>query len=288
MNEPISLKGQTIIITGASDGVGAATARILHKRGAKVVIVGRSPQKTRAVAAELHTDYYVADFACLDDIRILATALFKNYPKIDVLINNAGLIWNKRTTTVDGHEMTFQVNHLAPFLLTNLLKQRLIDSHARIINTSSKGNNFKRAHVDLNDLEHERSYDALDAYTTSKLENIMFTKELARRWGRYGVSTASFHPGDVASSFGTQGTLAVRLFMKSPLKHILLISPEEAADTPTWLASTKPGVDWQSGEYYVKRKAAPYNAQADDQAICEGLWQASAKSVPLKSLESSV
>lgn len=282
MGELTMLKGQTIIITGASDGVGAATARALHKRGAKVVVVGRSPQKTRAVAAELHADYYIADFTHLDDVRTLAATLLKNYPKIDVLINNAGLIWSKHTVTTDGHEITFQVNHLAPFLLTNLLKQRLIDSHSRIINTSSKGNNFKRAHVDLNDLEHEASYDALSAYTTSKLENIMFTKELARRWSKYGVSVASFHPGDVASSFGTQGTLAVRLFMKSPLKHFLLISPEEAADTPTWLASTKPGVDWQSGEYYVKRKAAPYNSQADDQVICEGLWQASAKSVLLK------
>lgn len=274
-----TLKGQTIVITGASDGVGAATARALHARGATVVIVGRSPQKTKSVAGELHADYYIADFAQLDDVRALAAKLLKNYPKIDVLINNAGLLWNKRTTTVDGHEMTFQVNHLAPFLLTNLLKQRLIDSKTRIINTSSKGNNFKRARVELDDLEHARTYDALGAYTTSKLENIMFTKELARRWGKYGVSAVTFHPGDVASSFGAKGTPAVRLFMKSPLRRLLLITPEEAADTPTWLASTTPEVDWQSGKYYVKRKAAPYNPQADDQAVCEALWDASAKLV---------
>jgi NAD(P)-dependent dehydrogenase (short-subunit alcohol dehydrogenase family) len=111
----------------------------------------------------------------------------------------------------------------------------------------------------------------------------MFTKELARRWGKYGVSTVAFHPGDVASNFGEKGTLAVRLFMKSPLKRFLLISPEEAADTPTWLASSTPEVDWQSGDYFVKRKAAPYNLQADDQEVCKALWDVSTELVRFNS-----
>jgi len=279
MSKGKTMQDQIVVITGASDGVGAATARALHTLGARLVIVGRSPEKTKVIADELQSDYFVADFARFADVRELATKLLKRYPKIDVLMNNAGLIWNNRTTTVDGHEMTFQVNHLSPFLLTTLLKKRLIDSQARIINTSSKGNNFKRAHVILDDLEHERSYDALSAYTTSKLENIMFTKELVRRWGSYGVHAVSFHPGDVASSFGKQGTLAVRLFMKSPLKKFLLISPEEAADTPVWLASSRPDVDWKSGDYYVKRQSSVYNSQADDEELSAALWRVSEKLV---------
>jgi NAD(P)-dependent dehydrogenase (short-subunit alcohol dehydrogenase family) len=180
--------GRTIVITGASDGLGAAAAKRLSGSGEDVVVVGRSPQKTKAVATELGADYLVADFTDLAQVRALAEELLARYPRIDVLANNAGGFMGEREVTVDGHEKTFQVNHLAPFLLTTLLLDRLVESQASVLNTSSK------------------------AYGDAKLENILFTKELHHRYHAAGISTAAFHPGSVASNFGNEaGSRMIRL-----------------------------------------------------------------------------
>jgi len=268
------LVGQTHVITGASDGIGAVAAKTLSQRGAKVVVVGRSPEKTRAVAQAAGGDPLICDFAHLDQVHQLAQSLLAHYPHIDVLVNNAGLIWgNQRTVTPDGHEMTFQVNHLAPFLLTNLLKNRLLESKARIINTSSIGNLMGK--VNLADLQHEKHYQAFRVYGTTKLQNILFTTELAKRWGQQGIQTAAFHPGPVATQFGNQGSAGVRLLYHTPLKNLLLISPEKGADTLIWLASSEPGKDWRSGSYYVKRKLGKVNKQVHDPQLAAGLWERS-------------
>ena len=147
---------RTIVITGASDGIGAAAARALAASGDRVVIVGRSPQKTEAIAAELGADHFIADFTRLADVRALAAELLRRYPRIDVLANNAGGIMGARELTADGHEKTLQVNHLAPFLLTTLLMDRLIESRASVINTSSAANRFGR--LNLDDLGNARKY----------------------------------------------------------------------------------------------------------------------------------
>jgi len=267
---------RTIVITGASDGIGAAAARALSSAGDRVVIVGRSPQKTEAIAAELGVDHFIADFSRLDEVRTLAAELLKRYPRIDVLANNAGGIMGDRELTVDGHEMTMQVNHLAPFLLTTLLMDRLLVSRATVINTSSAANRFGR--INLDDLDNARKYSANKAYGDAKLANILFTRELHRRYNARGLVTAAFHPGIVATSFSANSTSIMRFVYQTALKR-MLITPEKGADTLIWLAGTAAGVDWQSGEFYEKRRVQSANRQAADAGLATALWERSADMV---------
>jgi NAD(P)-dependent dehydrogenase (short-subunit alcohol dehydrogenase family) len=268
------------VITGASDGIGAAAARRLSRSGEHVVVVGRSVTKTLAVAAELGADSYVTDFAELHQVRQLAAALLERYPRIDMLANNAGGIMGQRRSTVDGHELTFQVNHLAPFLLTSLLLDRLVESGARIVNTSSAANRFF-GHLDIDDLDAEIRYAASKAYGDAKLANILFTKELDRRHGKRGISTAAFHPGNVATNFSSESDHAMRLVYQTPLRHLVLISADKGADTLVWLANARPGVDWTSGEFYRKGKVFRANKQAYDPLLARELWDRSTEMVAL-------
>jgi len=279
---------RTIVITGASDGVGAAAAERLHRSGEHVVVVGRSPQKTAAVAGRLGVDHFVADFAELSQVRDLAQQLLDRYPRIDVLANNAGGIMGaQRAVTVDGHEKTFQVNHLAPFLLTTLLLNRLIESSASVINTSSVGNRLF-GNIDITDLDHEREYKAQRAYGDAKLANILFTKELHRRYHGSGISTAAFHPGPVATNFGADsGDGMLKFVYHTPLKNLALIGPEQGSDQLVWLASSNPGTDWISGEYYARYKPGRPNKQANDPALAEQLWERSLDMITIEDRENS-
>lgn len=272
---------QTIVITGASDGIGAAAARHLHSDGHSLVLVGRSSEKTQRVADELGAPSFVADFADLAQVRDLAAWLAAEHPRIDVLVNNAGGIFGDRARTVDGYEKTLQVNHLAPFLLTNLLMPSLLAASARVINTSSVAARlFGR--IDLDDLDNERRFSANKAYGDSKLANILFTKELHRRFHSAGLSAAAFHPGPVATSFAAGSRSPMRWIYQTPLKKIAgLISPEEGAATLVWLAETEPGLDWESGEFYEKLRVAKTNPQAADAELARGLWERSAERVGL-------
>lgn len=265
-----------MIITGASDGIGAAAARELSSRGNTVVIVGRSPEKTAHVADSLGADYFIADFSKLSEVRRLAAELRERYPRIDVLANNAGGIFGDRTITEDGHELTIQVNHLAPFLLTTLLMDRLVVSRARVINTSSVANLSGR--IDIDNLDLASGFSPGKAYGNAKLDNILFTKELDRRFATEGITTAAFHPGVVASNFASESTSPLRVIYRSVLRHTL-ISNEKGADTLVWLATTAPGSDWTSGEYYIKRKPARANRQADDSRLASALWEKSVELV---------
>jgi NAD(P)-dependent dehydrogenase (short-subunit alcohol dehydrogenase family) len=270
---------RTIVITGASDGIGAAAAARLSRSGENVVVVGRSEAKTTAVAAQLGADHFVADFADLSQVRALAKQLLERYPRIDVLANNAGGFMGSREVTVDGHEKTFQVNHLAPFLLTTLLADRLVESGASVLNTSSVGNKLF-GHVDIDDLDAEHGYRASKAYGDAKLENILFTKELHRRYHGSGISTAAFHPGNVASNFGSEAQAWwIRAAYRTPIKHLALIGPERGSDELVWLASAVPGVDWTSGEYYVNHKVAQPNPRACDPVLASELWDRSMEMV---------
>lgn len=268
---------RTVVVTGASDGIGAAAARMLAHQGDNVVLVGRSPARTRAVAAEIGAKYHVADFTQLDQVHGLAAELQGQYPRIDVLINNAGLIAGaQRALTADGHELTFQVNHLAPFLLTMLLKQQLVSARGRVITTSSRAGAVRIARVIVDDLDMADHYSAARAYRASKLANVLFTRELARRWGPLGVSAAAVHPGMVRSSFGRSGSAAVRLVaFYSPLR-LVMRSPERGADTLVWLSASVPGQDWQSGGYFADRKPAAANPAAGDPQLARELWERSA------------
>lgn len=268
------MSGRTIIITGASDGIGAAAARELSARGDTVVVVGRSPQKTAAVADELGVDHLIADFSRLDDVRALAATILERYPRIDVLANNAGGIMGDRELTVDGFEKTFQINHLAPFLLTSLLSERLVSSRATVIATASVANRLY-GHLDLDDLGNERAYSPNKAYGDAKLANILFARELDRRFGDSGIASVSFHPGVVRTGFATESTSPMRFFYNA--FGFFLLRPAKGADTLVWLATTTPRRDWKTGGFYTKRKLDfTTNPQADDAALASALWERSA------------
>ncbi len=269
------MSDKVAVITGSSDGIGAAAARLLKAQGAQVAIVGRSPQKTKEVANELNAPYYLADFTRLEDVRTLAAQLKKDFPRIDVLANNAGGIMGDRTLTVDGHEMTIQVNHLAPFLLTSLLLDTLIASRATVIATSSRVHTGA-GKLDLEDINLERDYSRMGAYSKAKLMNILFTKELHRRYHPQGIAAAAFHPGVVRTSFSAEFGGGYSLIYTTFIKNFL-ISPAKGADTMVWLATSEPGKDWQPGEYYHKRKTKQPSKKAQDAKLANDLWELSAK-----------
>ena len=268
---------KVIVITGASDGIGAAAARSLAQAGHQVVVVGRSPEKTNRIAAELRADSHVADFTDLGAVRELAATLQAKYPRIDVLANNAGGVPSARSrqVTVDGHEMAFQVNYLAPFLLTNLLLDRLTESKATVISTSSSGNRLGR--IDLTNLDSEKRYRGVNAYNNAKLAEILFARELDRRYRSQGLASVAFNPGNIASGFAQVPGDANHWVTQTPriVRRLLLSSPEKGADTLVFLAEGTAGADFPSGEYFVKRKVARAKRQAYDTGLAAQLWDRS-------------
>ena len=270
------MKGKTVVLTGASSGIGAAAARELAALGATVIAVGRSPERTAAIAAELGTAPVVADFARLDDVRTAATAILAAAPRIDVLAHNAGGLISHRTTTVDGHEATFQTNHLAPFLLQHLLADRLAASAAngpaRVIATSSVGHRFARLRLDDLDWQRRR-YRSLAAYGTAKLANILFARALATA----GVDAYSFHPGNVATAFAADNWFPVGWIYRTPLRSRLLIPTEAGAAPLVWLASA-PTLPAPAGTYFDRFEVGRVRA-GDLDRLAAGLWERSAELV---------
>jgi NAD(P)-dependent dehydrogenase (short-subunit alcohol dehydrogenase family) len=263
------LAGQVILVTGASSGIGAAAARELHQRGATVHVAGRSPERTAAVAASVGTEPIVADFAKLADVREAAAQVLARCDRLDALVNNAGIWVTRRQETQDGHELMFQVNYLAPFLLTALLKDLLVASApARVINTASVAN--LNGFVRLHDLENKSYFFGYTVYGTTKLEDILFTRELARRLAGTDVLAACFHPGGVATDLG-RGTLIGAAY-QLPLSRMLMKSPERGADTLVWLA-TQPADRLKPGGYYSNRRPGLLNPQAHSGALARELWE---------------
>jgi NAD(P)-dependent dehydrogenase (short-subunit alcohol dehydrogenase family) len=264
---------RTIVITGASDGIGAAAARRLSRNGEKVVVVGRSQSKTIAVATELGADYFVADFADLSQVRALSDKIRSEYPRIDVLANNAGGMAREIQMTADGLEKTYQVNYLAPFLLTTQLLDVLVESGAIILNTTSSSQNLL-PRVSIADLENTARRRPSIAYALTKLAIILFTMELHRRYHASGLSAATFHPGFVNSNFGEASGSRLLHFMQHsvPVTARFIATAEQGADQLVWLASSTPGVDWTPGEYYSKQKIAKANRAAYDPLFARELW----------------
>lgn len=265
---------QRIVITGASDGIGAASARQLRARGFEVVIVGRSPEKTKALAQQLGAPCHLADFAKFAEVRRLIQEL-SQYDRIDVLANNAGTIRPERRMTEDGFEETLQINHLSPFLLTMGLMDKLTASRARIIQTASRAANHFGGHFDLDDLGGERRYSPWSAYGRSKLCNVLFTRELYRRYGSEGIAAVAFHPGVVRSNFGSDAMPALRLLYHTPLKYTFTISTEASARRLSALVEGTPGEDWQSGEVYAGKKPMHVRFKDGNGSIALALWEMS-------------
>ncbi len=267
------MTARTIVITGASDGIGASAARTLSKQGEQVVVVGRSAEKTAQVAKEIGADHYVADFAELAQVRRLAEQLKEKYPRIDVLANNAGGIMGRRELTVDGHEKTFQINHLAPFLLTHLLAERLKQSApARVVTVSSDAQRMGR--IDFDDLQGERSWSGQRAYNQSKLANVLFTYELARRLRGHGVTANTLHPGIVRTGLGAEDPGRIQR-MITPFMR-LLKSPEEGAVTSIHLASATE-LDGVTGQFFAGRRPRRSSRRSYDEAAAARLWDVSCR-----------
>jgi NAD(P)-dependent dehydrogenase (short-subunit alcohol dehydrogenase family) len=268
---------RTIVVTGASSGVGLAAAKRFAELGDHVAVVGRNPQRLGAAMAEVRAaatgpepTEFRADFDKLDDVRRLAGELREAFPAIDVLANNAGGMVRRYTRTSDGFEATIQGNHLAPFLLTTLLRDRL--GGGRVVNTASDAH--KRNNLDPDDLVGSAGdYSSWRSYGAGKAGNILFAAEAARRWPE--VFSVSFHPGVVRTNFGAGA--AIKFFYKfAPF----LVTPEKAGELLVWLATT-PAAELTDGGYYEGHKLTAPGGKAGDPAMAERLWAASAKAVGL-------
>jgi NAD(P)-dependent dehydrogenase (short-subunit alcohol dehydrogenase family) len=267
---------RTIVITGASDGIGAAAARRLRDAGHTVVVVGRDAAKTARVAGEIGAEHHVADFARLGDVRRLAVDLAAAHPRIDVLANNAGALHESFAMTADGFERTFQVNHLAPYLLTRLLLGNVLAAGGSVVWTSSAIVHTRRT-VDLDGFgvpDPVARYRPLRTYGDAKVAALLVMAELHRRYHDQGLATAAFHPGVVGSSFSADGEGIVGWFYRSRLKSWLLVSPERGADGLVRLAGGDPGVDWEPGRYHERGRPARRTPPAlADAALAAAVWE---------------
>jgi NAD(P)-dependent dehydrogenase (short-subunit alcohol dehydrogenase family) len=265
------------MVTGATSGIGAVTARELAGLGATVLVVGRSPRKCRRQAERLaaltgsRVEGLVADLSSQQEVRRLAHDFRSRFPRLDVLVNNAGSYFMTRQLTVDGLERTLALNHLAPFLLTNLLLDLLVASpSARVVNVSSSAH--EQGTIDFEDLQFRQRYDRLEAYARSKLCNLLFTYELARRLRGTRATANALHPGVVATNLGIDnGWLRVKL--RNLLKRSMM-SPKEGARTSVYLASA-PEVEGLTGRYYFECKEVRSSEASHDLAASERLWRVS-------------
>jgi NAD(P)-dependent dehydrogenase (short-subunit alcohol dehydrogenase family) len=273
-----AMQNKICMVTGATSGIGKATALGLARRGAIVIIVARNAEKATATATEIReatrnetVEFMLADLADLSQVRKLAETFKARHDHLDVLVNNAGAIFLRRELSADGYEKTFAVNHLAPFLLTNLLLDELRASpSARVINVSS--DSHERAELDFNNLESEKRYGAMRVYGKSKLANIYFTKELARRLAGTSVTVNALHPGFVGTNMSTNNGWFAKVVMR--VLSLIALTPEQGAGTSLFLA-TSPEVHGVSGEYFVKAKLTPTSATSHDREVARRLWQVS-------------
>ena len=262
-----------VVLTGATRGIGEAAAVALGGQGVELALVGREPGRVAAVAARARqagaaaaVTEYTADLTLMADVRALAAQLLEGHPHIDVLANNAGALFASREETSEGLERTFALNHLAPFLLTELLRSRL--EGGRVVTTASDAH--KAGRLDLDDLQSKQGFSATRVYGTSKLCNIMFTRELARRAPELHANC--FHPGVVRTGFGKNDGGIIKLLVT--IAGPLLRSPAKGARSLVWLA-TAPAAAALDGEYVRDEKIITPSAQACDDTLAAGLWEES-------------
>ena len=283
------MKGQTVVVTGGNSGIGLETAAALTAMGARVLLTARNADRGRAAVAEIadrtpgaRVQLVVFDLADLSSVRRGAAEILEQAPRLDVLVNNAGVVLSERRVTVDGYEATFATNHLGPFLLTNLVLDRMrASAPARIVNVASTAHNSARKGIPFDDLQSEGRYRGMRVYGQSKLANILFTNELARRLEGTGVTANSLHPGTVRTGYGAdgdaRGLLAVGLKVSGPF----FLSPAKGARTSVYLASSAE-VDGVSGQYFVKCKPRTPRSWARDPEAAQRLWRVSEELVGLE------
>jgi retinol dehydrogenase-14 len=272
------LAERTVVLTGGTSGIGRATAVSLAGLGLRLLLVGRDPARAEETLAVLEertgrtdVDVVLGDFASLDDVRRLADEIARRTSRIDVLLNNAGLTLTSRQTSMDGHERTFAVNHLAPFLLTGLLLPRILAAGpARIVNVASEAHRFGR--IDWDDVQNERRYSGLRVYGQSKTANLLFTRELARRLDGTDVTVNALHPGGIRSNLGRGNGAPLDGVQR--VVGLFLRSPEQGARTSVHLA-TSDDVLGKTGGYYASCRPKKAAAHAFDDTAARRLWQIS-------------
>ena len=278
-----SMKGRTCLITGASGGIGKETAVALATLGATVVMVSRDSERGKAALADVRrrsggsndVHLMLADLASLQDVRSLASEFRLKHQQLHVLVNNAGALNSKLSLTKDGFETTFGVNHLAHFLLTSLLLDLLkASAPSRIVNVSSSAHT--RGAIDFDGLRGERKYAGIAAYSQSKLANVLFSNELARRLEGTGVTANSLHPGVIRSGFGhnNSGIWGALFGVFHAVARPFLLTPEQGAQTSIYLASS-PDVEGVTGKYFAKSKQTPSSDRSHDTDLAQRLWQVS-------------
>ena len=280
-----SMAGKTCVITGATSGIGRAAAEALAAMGARIVMIARNKQRGEAMLTQLrdrfpraeHSIYY-ADLLRLAEVKRAAADIAAAEPRVDVLLNNAGAMFAWRKITPDGFERTFALNHVAPFVLTHGLRERLFAAApARVVNTAGGLHHLATLH--LEDLRLEHRYDAFYAYAHAKLCCVLFTRELARRWAGKQVTANCLHPGEVATSFGYQGGGLIPYVFA--IIHLFGSSPAKGASRLVRLASAREYAG-MTGRYFYKEKLARPNPQAEDDENAERLWQATARLVEIE------
>jgi retinol dehydrogenase 14 len=276
-----SMRGSTVLVTGGTGGIGLATAAGVAGLGARVGIVGRDTNRAEAAAAAVRrnapqatVDVFVADLSSQAEVRGLAAEVSSVYPSLDVLVNNVGGYWAHRHVTIDGLERTFAVNHLAAYLLTDLLRGLLVASTpARVVTVSSHTHATGR--IDFGDLQGERTYNGGHAYDQSKLANILFTYELARQLNGTGVTSNVLHPGVVKTAFGGED-LGRMMRAMLPLARPFMKTPARGARTSIHVASA-PGLAGVTGTYFVNAAPKRSSSRSHDKALARRLWQVSAE-----------
>lgn len=273
------MQDKICIVTGANAGIGKITATELARRGATVVMICRSQERGEAALAEVRAEsgsqqveLLLADFSVQAEVRQVAQEFKQRYDRLDVLVNNAGGIFMERTTSADGLEMTFALNHMGYFLLTHQLLDLIKSSQpARIVNVSSNAHRF--ADIDLDDLQNEQKYSGFGAYGQSKLANVLFTKELARQLEGTQVTVNALHPGFVRTQFGQRNPVngLMRVLIYKVIAPLFAISPEQGAETSIYLA-TSPEAENITGEYFYKNKISKVSKQANDGEVARQLW----------------
>ena len=286
MTDPLHggrMAGKTVLVTGGTGGIGRATALGLAAMGANLAITGRDRDRAKDAAREIRAgggrvDVFVADLSAQSEARRLADEVLTSLPRIDVLVNNVGGYWNTRHVTADGLEHTFALNHLAPFLLTNLLLDRLKETApARVVTVSSNAQAMGR--IDFDDLQGEESYSGSRAYDQSKLANVLFSYELARRLRGTSVTANALHPGVVSTSFGAEDPGHVqRMFV--PFMRPFMKAPAQGAVTSVHVASA-PDLQELTGRYFANSKLKQSSKRSYDQADAARLWQVSTNLVGL-------
>jgi NAD(P)-dependent dehydrogenase (short-subunit alcohol dehydrogenase family) len=282
----MSMQGKVVVITGSNIGIGLETAVGVATQGATTVLACRNQEKAAAAARDIKARsgnddvaLVALDLSDLQSVKAAADDILGRWDQLHVLINNAGGTWSERQETKQGFELTFGVNHLGPFYLTGLLLERLRQSApSRIINLASVGHHMAWSGMRFDDLQSEKRYSAMDAYGRSKLANILFTRELAKRLDGSGVTANAVHPGPVRSGFGMDGDLGGLMGLGNRAIRPFEISAASGAKTSVYLASS-PEVEGKTGLYWVRRRPGHMSGQAKNNAQARQLWEESEKLV---------